>query len=328
MNPFSWLSGELRAWHFVVPAILAYAVPLGLYFESLAKSGGLPGASIGLLAAVFLVRDGFRLAARPLEYGSGFFALLLAALAILMLLQSATEKNPDFAYMSFVLAWFAAMWRFGAGALVRPLVPVWVLSLLFMPFVCAPLETFSLEVWNAALVPASHTLDYFLVPNDVAEQAIRLTQDRLLVIPNWVAKGFALNALSFCLGLSLLRGRAFFFAFFAMASNLIAVPVFFFCGLVMEGILTFHLGAAVSFWFIPLVVGCGVVAWNLVLQAFGGDDVNWVWKKQTDSDAEAESIFEGCDLDIGLFLVLLALVLAGLVTSCLLLIGFPGLGLF
>jgi hypothetical protein len=321
MIRFDWFSGELRAWHFVIPCIVAYAVPLGFYLEHLGKSGALPAAVLGLLAAVFLVRNGFRLAARPLQYGSGFFALFLAALAILLLLQSAPEKIPDFAYISFILACGAAMWRLGAGALVRSLVPVWILSLLFMPFACSWLETFSLKAWSAALIPASHALDYVLVPNDVADSGIRLTQERFLAVPEWVAKGFALNALAFCLGLSLLRGRSFFFAFFAMASNLVAVPIFLFCGLVMEGILTFRLGVAVSFWFIPLVVGCGVVVWNLVLQALGNFETAWIWETQSDSEAEAESIFEGCDLGSFLCLVLLLFVLSGLAASFLLITG-------
>lgn len=323
MNRSPWLFGELRAWHFLIPGILAYAVPLFFYAESLGGAGILPAVGMGFLAAGVLMRLGCRFAARPLEYGNGAFALLLAGLALLLLLQSATEKNPGLAYISFILACVAAMWRLGAGALTRSLIPFWIFSLLFMPFVCSGLETFSLEVWSAALLPASHALDYFLVPNDVADSGIRLTQGRLLVVADWVAKGFALNTLVFCLGLSILRGRSFFFAFFVMASSLVAIPVLQGIGLVAMGILVFHFDIGIFPFLIPVGVGCGVVVLNLVLHTFGRDKAEWIWKSKPDSGAEAESVFEGCDLGASLFAVLLLFVLSGLTASFLLITSRP-----
>lgn len=318
----------LRAWHFIVPAILCYSVPLALHLERLWETGSLIPALAAILLAIPLVRNGCRIPSASLEQGSGVLCFFLIEFATLMLLWAGVELNSGFAYTSFVLACMTAVCWLGSKKLFLSLLRVWFLAVLFMPFTASWLEGLSLDLFRAVLDPASRMLDFGFVPNDVVDEALNLTGGRSIDSRNDFVGGIALNAVAISLVLAFLRDRSWFFALSASLASLTTVPFLMFGGVILQAVLVFHFNTANVPWAAALFVGAFVLFLNLVLLLMGLRKSCWIWETKGSVDEEAESIFEGCDFGIGQFLVLLILVIAGFGTSYLFLIGSPGSVLF
>jgi len=328
MNVLNIFQAPLRAWHFLVPAILCYSVPLGFHCEWLWESGSLFAALAAILIAVPLVRRGCRIPPALLEQGSGVLCFFLIECATLMLLWAGVELNTGFAYISFLLACMAAVCWLGSKRLFLALTRVWFLAILFMPLTSSCLEVVSLDVFRAVLNPASHMLDFCLVPNDVVDGSLNLTGMRSIDSRNGYVGGVALNAVATSFVLAFLRDRSWFFAFSASLASLLAMPFLMFGAVILQGVLFFHFNTAAAPWFVTLFVGGIILALNLALLLMGLRKTSWIWETNGPAHRKVESIFEGCDFSIGLFLVLLFLVVAGFGTSCLFLIGSPVLAYF
>jgi hypothetical protein len=316
------LFGELRVWHFVVPTVIAYTVPLGFFVAQLCNSAGVWAAIPAVAVAILLVRRGCRIAPRPLQYGSVGLSLLLAGAAVVQILLAGVDSNYGAAYTSFLLAYLAAVWRLGAKPLFLSLGPVWILASLFLPFVGFLFESASLEVWKAVLIPASRALDFCLVPNEVSDVVIQLTGGRTIAAKG-LASGLLLNSMAIPFAIALLRHRSVFIAFLIAAANVMVMPVLTLGGVILQGVMVSRYQFTDASWFVPLLVAVVILLLNLVLQGFAFRESTWIWQENPEETSHSESIFEGCDFTPALLLVLVVLILAGLGTSYLLAITVP-----
>jgi hypothetical protein len=322
------LFGELRVWHFAFPALLCYAVPLGLHIQTLWKSGGVFAALVAVFAAIPLSREGCRTAPRPLEHGSGVLSLLLIEFATLLILWAGVELNTGLAYVSFVTACAAGVLWLGAWPLFFALLPVWVLAALFTPFAITLFTDFSLQIWNGTVALASRLLDFCLVPNGIQDEGITLTGGRFMIVPEWAFQNFILTGLSLSIAFCLLRGRSVFVALPLSVLSLLLVPLLALMCFVLQGVLISHFDVANVPYLTGFVILAGYLLGMIFFQTLGHPNANWIWKFPQNDNSASDSIFEGCDFSPSLFFVLLLLVLAGAGTSLLLIISTPGSVLF
>jgi len=318
------LFGELRIWHFAIPAVLCYAVPLGVHLQTLWQSGGAFAAMVAALASIPLIRESCRTAPRPLEHGSGVLCLLLIEIATLLILWAGVELNTGLAYVSFVIACAAGALWLGAWPLFFALSPVWVLAVLLTPFAISLFTDFSLQIWNDLLALASRLLDFCLVPNGIGDEGITLTGGRLMIVPEWAFQNFILTGFTLSIALCLIRGRSIFIALPLSVLSLLLVPPLALGCFVLQGVMISHFDVANAPSLTGFLILAGYLPGMIVLQSLGHPNANWIWKSLQDDNSAPDSIFEGCDFSPSLFFVLLLLVVSGAGTSLLLIISTPG----